>query len=213
MADQQKKRQQAEEVKKLYDPDFFYEYGDNPAFKKLIQFQQENCQGGANTDYRTYVIDKYQKMLYARNWDDFLQRDLKAFTFPRSFAIWVGASLGMATASRWCRQMIPIGSHGITNLNQTQFYHLFGPVGALGVFGFAFGCGYLYYKTTLFMANKFYHHVILQERMWQFEAERQNPGYGEYFFNDVPVAAEESFPDLARGEMAKTKRPTPTQDF
>jgi hypothetical protein len=33
-------------------------------------------------------------------------------------------------------------------------------------------------------------------------------GYGEYFFNDTPTSCEESFPDLARGEMSKKKMPT-----
>ena len=37
--------------------------------------------------------------MYARNWDDFLQRDCKAFTFPRAFAIWAAASLAFATGN------------------------------------------------------------------------------------------------------------------
>ncbi len=64
---------------------------------------------------------------------------------------------------------------------------------------------YLWYKTTKFTAKKFYYHVIMGERAWIYEMERQNSGFGEYFFEDVPVASEESFPDLARGEMAKNK--------
>lgn len=27
-----------EELKKVYDPNFFYEHGENPALKQLIQF-------------------------------------------------------------------------------------------------------------------------------------------------------------------------------
>ena len=38
--------------------------------------------------------------MYARNWDDFLQRDCKAFTFPRALAIWAAASLGFATGKK-----------------------------------------------------------------------------------------------------------------
>lgn len=38
-------------------------------------------------------------------------------------------------------------------------------------------------------------------------------GYGEYFFKDVPLSAEEHFNDLARGEMAKKKVEKPTHDF
>lgn len=55
------------------------------------------------------------------------------------------------------------------------------------------------------MLKKFYNNVILGERLWLYEQERQNPGYGEYFFNDSPLQVEESFPDLARGQMAKKK--------
>ena len=33
-----------EELKKLYDPNTFYEYGDNPAFKQLMNFSVENLQ-------------------------------------------------------------------------------------------------------------------------------------------------------------------------
>ena len=47
----------------------------------------------------TILIPDYDdfRWMYARNWDDFLQRDCKAFTFPRAFAIWAAASLGFAT--------------------------------------------------------------------------------------------------------------------
>jgi len=38
-------------------------------------------------------------------------------------------------------------------------------------------------------------------------------GYGEYFFKDVPLSAEEHFNDLARGEMAKKKVEKPTHEF
>jgi len=38
-------------------------------------------------------------------------------------------------------------------------------------------------------------------------------GYGEYFFKDVPLSAEEHFNDLARGEMAKKKVEKPNHDF
>jgi len=42
----------------------------------------------------------YLRWMYARNWDDFLQRDCKAFTFPRALAIWAAASLGFATGKK-----------------------------------------------------------------------------------------------------------------
>lgn len=36
-------------------------------------------------------------------------------------------------ASRYARQFLPLGQHGITRVGQTQFYHLYGPIGAAAV--------------------------------------------------------------------------------
>lgn len=58
-------------------------------------------------------------------------------------------------------------------------------------------------------ASKFYNHVLLGERQWLYERERQNNSFGYYYFKDVPFSCEESFPDLARVEIAKKKRPKP----
>lgn len=40
--------------------------------------------------------------------------------------------------------------------------------------------------------------------------ERQNAGFGEYYFNDTPLAADENLSDVARGEMAKKKWEKPS---
>ena len=68
---------------------------------------------------------------------------------------------------------------------------------------------YLWYKTAKFTAKKFYNHVILGERNWLFEASKNNPSVGEYYFKDTLLSHEEAIPDLARGEMAKKKIETP----
>lgn len=34
--------------------------------------------------------------------------------------------------------------------------------------------------------------------------DKNTPVNGDYFFKDSPLACEESFPDLARGEMARS---------
>lgn len=64
---------------------------------------------------------------------------------------------------------------------------------------------YVWYKTAKFTAKKFYHHVILGERNWLFEASRQNSSYGEYYFKDALLSHDEAFPDLARGQMTVKK--------
>ena len=62
----------AKELEKLNDPNFFYEHGQNPALKQLLQYQMENNPEGQWFDFRTYFKDKYTKVAYARNIEDFL---------------------------------------------------------------------------------------------------------------------------------------------
>jgi len=64
---------------------------------------------------------------------------------------------------------------------------------------------YLWYKTAKFTAKKFYWHVLMGERQWIHEGEKNNPSVGDYYFTDTPWTSEEDFPDIARGEMAKKK--------
>ena len=62
---------------------------------------------------------------------------------------------------------------------------------------------YLWYKTFCFTSKKFYNHVLMGERNWILESERRDYGQGEYYFKDSYLSADERFPDIARGEMAK----------
>ena len=43
------------------------------------------------------------------------------------------------------------------------------------------------------------------ERAWEYESDRQNSGFGEYYFSDTPTSADDNIPALAKGEMAKKK--------
>ena len=79
--------------------DYFYNHGDDPAMKKFIQIAQDNYQEGAILQRRTYFIDKGVRFLLARNWDDLLQRDFKAFTFPRAFAIFTLHTMALSTST------------------------------------------------------------------------------------------------------------------
>lgn len=84
----------------------------------------------------------------------------------------------------------------------------------------SFGSLYLYYKTAKFTAKKFYWHVLMGERQWEFEADRQNSckiviiiAWGEYYFNDTPISSEENFPALAKAESTKKKRNTGSMNW
>ena len=59
-----KKTASEAEIKKLYDPNTFYEHGDNVAMKKFMEIATENCQQGRLIDHRTYFKDKLQKFLF-----------------------------------------------------------------------------------------------------------------------------------------------------
>ena len=50
-----------EEIAELYEPDKFYNYGDNPAFKKFMEITVQNQMEGKQIDHRTYVVDKRTK--------------------------------------------------------------------------------------------------------------------------------------------------------
>lgn len=50
-----------EEIKKLYDPNFFYEHGDNPALKKFMEIMVENHREGVLEDTRTYVKNDFTR--------------------------------------------------------------------------------------------------------------------------------------------------------
>ena len=87
---------------------------------------------------------------------------------------------------------------------------MFGPVGVGLLLIYPALTGYLWAKTTAFTARKFYRNVLLGDRNWAAEMEKNRREGGEYFFKDTPLATEEDFPDLARGEMAKKKKDEPT---
>jgi hypothetical protein len=46
-----------EDIKALLDPDFFYNHGDNPAYKKLIEVVRANTYDGKIPEYRSTILD------------------------------------------------------------------------------------------------------------------------------------------------------------
>jgi hypothetical protein len=87
------------------------------------------------------------RFMYARNIDDFLQRDLKALTFPRAFAIFVGTSMAFWTATSWLVRLMPLGRMGIRTIKQTSFYQTFGAGAVAGAFAM-WGLGITYRQLS-----------------------------------------------------------------
>jgi len=80
--------------------------------------------------------------MLARNWDDFLQRDIKAINFNRALAVLSLNTLAFLTVFSWARHLLPIGRFGIRNIAQTSFYQNFGAVGVAGAAALFFGALY-----------------------------------------------------------------------
>jgi hypothetical protein len=68
-----------EQIQKLYDPNTFFEYGDNPALKKFMEMMVENCREGKMIDYRTPVLEKYRKFYL-------FSKTLKLIVFVKNLA-------------------------------------------------------------------------------------------------------------------------------
>lgn len=123
------------------------------------------------------------RLMLARNWDDFLQRDLKAYTFPRATTILFLNSCALVTVFAWVRHLLPIGRFGIRKITQTPFYQNFGIPGVAGAGLLLFGTLYTEIKTVKFFLHKFYRHIIMQDRNWIHEGE-QISRFGDYYFKD-----------------------------
>jgi len=104
--------------------------------------------------------------MLARNWDDFLQRDLKAYTFPRASAVLFLNTCAFYTVFTWARHLLPVGRFGIRKISQTPFYQNFGVPGVAGAALLAVGALYTEIKTLKFFLHKAYRHVIMQDRNW-----------------------------------------------
>jgi hypothetical protein len=105
----------------------------------------------------------------SRNFDDFLQRDVKASTFLRSFCVWTLSSMFLFYTYKVTKNLIPIGRYGVRKINETQFYQNFGWLGVAGAGAWLGGASYAWWKCTRFTVNKFYRHVIQQNRNWVHE--------------------------------------------
>jgi hypothetical protein len=56
-----------EEIKKIYEPDYFYEHGSNPAYKKFVDIASENIIAGDSPDYRACMKDNQSRYISGPN--------------------------------------------------------------------------------------------------------------------------------------------------
>ena len=193
-----------EEIQKMYDPDTFYEYGDDPANKKYIEIMSENLpEHGEMPDYRSYIVDNRNRWILALNWESFMHNQLKCYNFLRAFGM-TAVVLNMSIHSVFmARRYLPVGRNGITSIRQTQLFRIYGPIPCALIAVYPIGWLYALFNSCLFTADKFYNHVIMGERLWIDETLKWNHTNQHYQFNDSPLSCEEAFPDVARGLLAQ----------
>lgn len=145
-----------------------------------------------------------------RNFDDFIQRDLKAHNFFRSFCIFTLSAMNLIYCHKACRRLIPIGFYGIRKITQTPFYNNFGPF-ATGIVGVWYGfSAYAAYKCLKFTTHKFYRHIIQQNRNWVHEG-LEVSRYGDYVYDDELLSDERILnASNAKKIMTSLPRPEPT---
>lgn len=116
------------------------------------------------------IRSKFNRLFMARNFDDFIQRDLKAHNFPRSFMVFSAACINLFYVHKVCRRLLPVGFYGIRKISQTPFYNNFGPIFVGIVASWYFISAYFTYKCAKFTTHKFYRHIIQQNRNWVHES-------------------------------------------
>jgi hypothetical protein len=138
-------------------------------------------------NHRIYYTEKGKRFLHARNWDEFLHRDLKVFTVERALAVLVAASLAMAGLTNYSAKLIPLGRRGFTRISQVPLYQVLGPVGVgavLGGWGLAAVC---YWKTVKFCLGKVRFVGLQGDKMSLWET--KNSGFWKnYKYRDDPLS-------------------------
>ena len=198
-----------ERIKQLYDPNFFYEYGMNPAMKNLIQTMQENTENGNKPSMKTVVKGQPKRWFPFRDYEDFLVKELRVYNFMRSLPILFASSVFFAYSIVQAKLLLPVGKYGYTKVTHTPFFRAWGYLGVAGAMAYPAVMGYFWYKTVLFTGSKFYHHIILQERNWLVEYFKFTPSHGDYAFRDTPLSTDMHMPSDAKILMNQKVVPQP----
>jgi hypothetical protein len=193
----------------LYDENFFYDYGANPNYKKLVRLIQDNTYQGGFPMYKTLVYDKPRRWFPFRSVEDFLEREMRVYSFPRCFPFMIASYTLFALSIKQASLMLPVGQYGYTKIRHTPFYKAWGAVGAGAVIVYPMITGYFFYRVMSFSASMFYNRVILQERNWMHEYNKFNLPHGNYNFKDTPLSQDAYIPREHRVEMKKKSLPPP----
>ena len=181
-----------------YNKDLFYEYGANPNYKNLVEMMQDNTYKGGYPNLKTFVFGKPQRWFPFRDLDDFLEKEMRVYSFPRSLPFVLASMTFFMLSLHHLTTYLPVGRFGYTRFNQTPFYKTWGKVGLIGAFTYPLVMGYFFVKTTIFSGKLFYNRVIMQERNWMFENIKFTNPHGNYHYSDSYLSSDKAIPNQAQ---------------
>ena len=184
-----------ERKKELYDENYFWDHGDNPARKKLIEInaQMQTDRGGL-PDLRVLVYGSPARLFPFRDFEDLIEKDLQCNTLFGSFIPLIVTFNCLNFALRAHAQVFPVGKYGIRNIRGTPFFKTWGLLGYIGMTSLPFAAMYFHAKSWLFTLKMFYNRVLLQDRDWLYERYKFNNPWGAYFYIDHPLSEQTNFP-------------------
>lgn len=113
----------------LYEPDYFHNHGMNPAMKTMMRRMQVNTgKRGETKEMRAVVNMESARMIFTRDIDDYLSRNLRVTTLPKYFITGLIALGLYDSLVTYVYRHFPMGTRGITKYSQTTFFKRFGPI-------------------------------------------------------------------------------------
>ena len=179
---------QEEISKKILGEDYFYEYGMDPSVKHLANIYHQNSYEG-NAFPITTPITYPGRILFSRNFNDFLQRDLKANDTLNAGMLSFSSYVFLRYTWKIFRQFLPIGSFGIRNYRQTHLFKAWGIFGVGASLLLPLSGAFVFGNTQAYFIRMLYRRVILQETdytgQWAKDRDYEN---STYVFNDTPLS-------------------------
>lgn len=174
-------------TQQILGEDYFYEYGMDPSVKHLVKIYQQNTYEGQSFPNVTKITYP-SRILFSRNFSDFLQRDIKATTAVQAGMLSYSSYIILRYSWKVFRQFLPIGSFGIRHYSQTHLFKAWGLAGVAASLLIPLSGAFVFWNTQAYFIRMFYERVILQNKDFIGEwASTRSPENSTYFYNDVPL--------------------------
>ena len=196
-----------ESWQKYFDSSYFYDHGANPERKDLaLRWAEYDDLLNTVPDYTTHVWGRPARWFAFRDFDDFVERDLQMSTFPMSLVVLGVAWSFKSMAINYHRQIFGVGKYGITSIRSSPFYRHWGFAGFAAVTAIPLTACYFYFRSIMFSGRMFYDRVILQNRDYARETNKNFNSAASYWFIDHPLAHADSMPKHAQASIELARK-------